>query len=209
MSIKNKIKYFFSKFWWLKVYFSPFEPIKPRFYIGKVAIGTPYFFPRKWVKATPELAHKAVLEYIKNEESFNKLNPTHARKIKTYEEIYQQKLKYEFAITKKIGFDFVDLGWKTKWSNTDIRYEWSPVWSFVFFKWQIALIFVPEHADHYWECWLIYEKHTDKSKSKIERIRQAKKIFPCIWTSHYKDKTETICYWDLILKDKYLWQIID
>jgi len=200
MSIKNKIKYFFGKFWWLKVYFSPFKPIKPRFYIGKIAIGTPYFFPRKWVKYTTQDIIEAATK------AFN--DPKLVKK-SWYEWYTQYSKGYSKAVSKTIGFDFVDLGWKIKWSDTDIRYEWSPIWSFVFFKWQIALIFVPEHADHYWECWLIYEKHTDKSKSKIERIRQAKKIFPCIWTSHYKDKTETICYWDLILKDKYLWQIID
>ena len=51
-------------FEWMRVYFSPFKPIIPRFYLGKTKIGTPMFLPRKWVKATPERAHKAVLDYI-------------------------------------------------------------------------------------------------------------------------------------------------
>jgi hypothetical protein len=45
-------------FRYLKAYFSPFKPLKPKFYIGKTAIGTPYFYPRKWVKATPKLARE-------------------------------------------------------------------------------------------------------------------------------------------------------
>ena len=110
-----------------------------------------------------------------------------------------------YPVPKKIGFDFVELGWKTKWDFNDYRFEWNPVWSFVFFKWQIALIFAPkEDESHYWECWLAYSRDTDKSKSTKERIGQAKQDFPCIWSS-YKDGVKTkICYWDKILKEKYL-----
>lgn len=48
--MKNKLKYFFRKFRFLKALNSPFKPFKLKWYIGKVAIGTPYFFPRKWIK---------------------------------------------------------------------------------------------------------------------------------------------------------------
>jgi hypothetical protein len=150
-----KLKYFFEKFKWMKVYFSPFKPPLPKLYIGKVAIGTPYFLPRVWDKD-------------------GKAKP------------------------KKIGFDFVGLGWKTKWDN--YRFEWNPIWSFVFFKWQIALTFAPKHDMYYWECWLYYSRSTKGTTE--ERLKQAKKEFPCTWTS-YKDGTETeTCYWDLILKTK-------
>ena len=44
----NKIKYFLKQFIFLKALNSPFKPIIPRFYIGKIAIGTPYFYPRIW-----------------------------------------------------------------------------------------------------------------------------------------------------------------
>ncbi len=54
----------------LKAINSPFKPFKLKWYIGKVAIGTPYFYPRKWVEATPKLAKKATLEYIKKEEEY-------------------------------------------------------------------------------------------------------------------------------------------
>jgi hypothetical protein len=59
----------------LKAINSPFKPFKLKWYIGKVAIGTPYFYPRKWVKATPKLAKKATLEYIKKENIVSKLEP--------------------------------------------------------------------------------------------------------------------------------------
>lgn len=54
-----------KKFSYLKALWSPFRPIRPKFYIGKTAIGTPYFLPRRWIKATPDLAHKAALDTIK------------------------------------------------------------------------------------------------------------------------------------------------
>ena len=197
--MKNLFKYRFD---WMMVYFSPFKPIIPKLYIGKVAIGTPYFLPRKWVKATPKRAHQATLEYIKNTEEFNKRNLEYACKIKPYDEIFADKMKHSYAVPKKIGFDFVGHGWKTKWTPTDYRHEWNPVWSFVFFKWQIALIFNPIEAYHYWECWLYYSRHTT---GKVEtRLKKARKKFPCVWNST-KDGVETkTCYWDVILKEKWL-----
>jgi len=150
----------------LKVYFSPFKFIFPKFYIGKIKIGVPYFLPRKFIKVSNT-----------------------------------NKLQY---VSKKCGFDFVDLGYKIKWNDLDYRFEYNPIWSFVLFKLQIAIIFEPIHEHHYWTCWLIYNYHTDKSKTKKQRIIQAKKLFPCIWYSYKNDIKETICYWDLILKEKYI-----
>jgi hypothetical protein len=154
-----------KKFQFLKAFCSPFKAPKIKFYIGKLAIGTPYFFPRKWVP-----------------------NP--------------EKPGYEMAVPKKIGFDVVDLGWKTKFG--DYRFEWSPLISFVLFKWQIAIIFKAPHEDQYWESWLYYELDTDKSLSKTERIEQCKRDYPQIWTRHSKEGSETIDYYDLILRKKYL-----
>jgi len=184
---------------WMRVYNSPFKPIIPKLYIGKVAIGTPYFFPRVWVKATPKLALEATLKHIKNTNEWNEKNPSYPRRVKTFSEVYDEKMDASYPVPKKIGFNFVPLGWKTKFDS--YRHEWNPIWSFVFFKWQIALIFSPKQDMHYWECWLYYDRET-KGTPK-ERIEQARKESPCIWTST-KDgvKTETN-YWDLILKDKY------
>jgi hypothetical protein len=185
---------------WMRVYNSPFKPIIPKIYIGKVAIGVPYFYPRVWVKATAELALKATLEHIKNTSEWNEKNPSYPRRVKTFSEVYDDKMDASYPVPKKIGFDFVSLGWKTKFDS--YRHEWNPIWSFVFFKWQIALIFTPKHDMHYWDCWLYYDRET-KGATK-DRIEQARKESPCIWTST-KDgvKTDTD-YWDLILKKKYL-----
>ena len=165
--MKNKLKYFFRKFMFLKALNSPFKPFKLKWYIGKVAIGTPYFFPRKWIK--------------------NKDKPGYLK-----------------SVPKKIGFDFVDLGWKTKWTDTDYRFEWSPLISFVFFKWQIAVVFQAPEQDHYWESWLYYEYNTDKSKAQKERIEQCQREFKQNWISWKEDKEIKINYYEFILKEKYL-----
>lgn len=193
-----------NKFSFLKSLFSPFKPITIKFYIGKVSIGTPYFLPRKWVKATPKLAHKATLEEIKKTESFNQRNPNHVRKIKDYDEIYREKLTYTFAVPKKIGFDFVGLGWKTKWSRSDYRFEWAPIWSFVFLKWQIAVLFIAPEESHYWEAWLYYERNTDKSKTKKERIKQCMNDFSLKYTVYKGGNKEHVDYYKSVLKERYL-----
>jgi len=193
-----------QKLSFLKAFNSPFKRPKLKWYCGKTAIGTPYFYPRKWVKGTPKLIHEAVLKHIQKEENYNKLNPNYARKIKSYDELYEEKKNYLYAVPKKIGFDFVGLGWKTKWSETDYRFEWSPMFSFVFFGYQIAVMFIVPDQSHYWEAWLYYELNTDKTKSKKERIEQCKKEFSLNCTV-YSQKVETkVNYYDTVLKAKYI-----
>jgi len=200
----SKLKYILQDLKWLKVLNSPFKPFHVRFYAGKTQIGTPYFLPRKWVKATPELAKKAALETIEAEKKYNERNPNYARKIKSYEELYQEKLGYSFPVPLKVGFSYCGLGYKTKWTNTDFRYEWGPVLSFVFFGYQVALMVGHKHSSHYWEAWLYYEYATDKTKSKRERIEQCRKEFNQTWTVSSMGKEEVVDYYQHILKTKYL-----
>ena len=199
----SKLYWFFKDLSWMKVYFSPFKPFLPKLYIGKTAVGCPWFLPRKMVKATPERAHKAVEDYIEREESYNKLNPNSARKIKPYDEVFANKMKYTYTVPLKVGFSSCSLGWKTKWTSTDFRHEWNPVWSFVCFGYQIALIFRPEDDVHYWECYIAYEYDTDKSKSPKERLKEVIKKHPCTWTSHSDEGKITTNYWELVIREKY------
>lgn len=179
----------------LKALFSPFKPFRLKLYCGKTAVGVPYFLPRKWVKYTKEDAIKAAQEAIDNpklvKKNFNDW-------VKTYE-------GYQKAVPRKVGFDFCGLGWKTKWEDTDYRFEWSPVLSFVFFGYQIALKVVVDNPDSYWTAWLYYERDTDKTKSKRERIEQCKKEFSVTYTVYEtgKEKRE-VDYYQSILRKKYL-----
>jgi hypothetical protein len=191
-----------KRFEYIKAFNSPFKRPKLKWYFGKIAIGTPYFYPRRWVKATPELARNAALEDIKRIEKWNELNKNNCepRKIPPFEQIYKEKLRYKYAVPKKIGFDFVDLGWKIKWTDTDYRFEWAPLVSFVFFKWQIAVMVTTEEPHHYWEAWLYYNNNTDKTKSQEERIKQCKEGFPLNYTVSDGKTTTKVNYYDKILK---------
>jgi hypothetical protein len=201
----RKLKYTLQNLQWIKALWSPFKPFTVKWYIGKTQIGIPYFLPRKWVKATPELRTKAVLDKIKSEENYNKLNPNSARKIKSFDELYEEYKNYTFPIPLKVGFSYCGLGWKTKWTPTDFRYEWGPVFSFVFFGYQIALMIGHRDVNHYWEAWLYYEYATDKTKSKRKRVRQCRKRCPQTWTTHRHDEEpKTVDYYTKILKLKYL-----
>lgn len=203
MKILRDLKQFIKGFDYLRAYNSPFKPLKMKWYFGKVALGTPHFLPRKWVKATPQLAINSALEDIKSTREFNNLNPKYPRRVKTFNELYEEKLRYMHAVPRKVGFDFVSLGWKTKWDS--YRFECSPMISFVFFKWQIAVTFVAPHLDHYWESWLYYTRETDKTKSVQDRIEQCRREAPQTWSHNEEGVGKvTIDYYNKILKRKWL-----
>lgn len=116
----------------------------------------------------------------------------------------KDKPGYMKFVPLKVGFSKCGLGWKTKWDNTDYRYEWSPIFSFVFFGYQIAAVVSAPERDKYWEAWLYYERNTDKNLSKKERIRICMKEFPLVFTSYYPGgKKETKNYYKFILRKKY------
>jgi hypothetical protein len=193
---------------YIKVFNSPFKRPKLKWYFGKIAIGTPYFYPRRWIKPTQQMLIDNAKQDIADRQRWNKANEKYGNTYKvipTIEELCEKKKNYKFPVPKKIGFDFVGLGYKTKWSDTDYRFEWGPLISFVFFKWQIAVMLKVPHPEHYWVCWLTYENDTDRDLLSTEaRIKLAKEINPEVWTSSKGDgKKETICYWDKVLKDKW------
>jgi len=187
----------------LKAFNSPFKRPKLQWYIGKLAVGTPYFFPRRWVKPTHKMAAEAATKEIARMEGWNKSNADSKFQysIPSFDKMCETMLTRSVAVPKKIGFDFVSLGYKTKWSNTDYRFEWSPSFSFVFFKWQIALTIVPIESSHYWQAWLFYNHNTEGTQR--ERIEQCKKEFPLKFTIWEKNTKRSVDYYDTVLKDKY------
>lgn len=149
--MKKLISWFSYKFDYIGVFNSPFVRPKFKWYFGKIALGVPYFLPRK-----------------------------------------------------KFGFDVVGLGWKTKWSDTDYRFEWGPIASFVFLKWQIAVSLQVPDTDSYWEAWLYYNHNTDKTKSQRERIEQCKKEYSRKYIGYSKtDGNYTRNAYNEILKEEY------
>ena len=190
------LKYTLQRLRWIKALWSPFKPFNINFYAGKLAIGTPYFFPRKFVPFTKEDALEKATKVAQMSGSiyFGK-DP---------ETIVDQFINYTKAVPIKIGFDWCSLGYKTKWTNTDFRYEWGPVFTFVFFGYQIAMMIGQKDVSHYWEAWLYYEYATDKTKSKRERVAQCRAEFNQTWTRSKDGKDEVIDYYERILKPKYL-----
>ncbi len=191
--LKLELKYLINRFSWLGILNSPFKPFKVGFYAGKIAIGVPYFLPRKWVKYNEQDIQKAIEEHKVNK---NKVLVSDAQ-------LYEMYKGYTKAVPLTIGFDSCGLGWKTKWTDTDYRFEWSPILSFVFFGYQMAITIYSPYQDHYWTSWLFYKNDTDKTKSKMERVEQCRKEFSQTWTSSKNGVDETIDYYDKILKQKY------
>lgn len=189
-----------KKFEYLNILNSPFKPFRLKFYLGKIKFGTPIFFPRRWVPVTKEEAKKEA-----NKRFDRLLERTDKEpKLSIWKGFYETSLKSKKAVPKKFGFDFVSLGYKYKWDEP--RFEWSPMFSFVFWEWQFVInVSAPCESDHYWESWIYYHNETDKNLSKRERIEITKKQLPQTWTTSYGNgKKETINYYEKFLKKKYL-----
>ena len=65
-------------------------------------------------------------------------------------------------------------------------------------------MFIAPEQDHYWECWLNYIYETDKNLSSVERIKQCRKQYSCIWKIYRGEEERFIDYYNEILKNKYL-----
>jgi hypothetical protein len=103
-----------SQFEFLKILNSPFKIPRVKFYIGKVAIGTPYFHPRKLVKPTPKMAMDEAIRELTRREKWNNANPDVQFKqdIKPLDEMYKEKLRYLFPVPKKLDLILLDLDGK-------------------------------------------------------------------------------------------------
>jgi len=147
---------------WMGIWWSPFIPPRPVLWIGRIKVGTPIFYPRRWVKKQGIL----------------------------------------WPQPKWIGFDFVGLGWKTKWELTDYRFEWDPVWSFVFWRWQVAVTFTTPYPDQLWPIWLYWNRDTNPQLSTVERLKECMEKFPCVWM--VGGEREEVNYYRLVVKPEYL-----
>jgi len=158
-----------------------FVPPKKRYYIGKIAHGTPYFNPWNFVSTII---------------AFRRL------KLKTPEQLAEYKAKYPHAGTKNNNYLFTNmpmvhrakewtfqlfdnwywvqigwpiyiywhnLGWKDKWGSP--RYEWSPAFYIFFFKWQFCIWWgAPDREnDKYYEMILWYLKYSENDIIKAEK----------------------------------------
>ena len=181
---------------------SPFRRLTLKVYAGKLAIGMPYFYPRKLVYVSEaeaiEIANEQCDKYDAKNIGYD------------YADELQKARRTRRFVPRRFGFDYIGLGYKTKWSNTDYRFEWSPRLSFVCFGYQIVFTVVPKlpkdiSIDYYWESWLYNNYNTDATKTPKERIAEVREERPGMITSYRKDEGKTTyCVWDSILKSRYL-----
>ena len=112
---------------------------------------------------------------------------------------------YKLPSNDWFKFDFVSLGWKTKYD--DFRHEWNPMISIVLLKKQL-IVWVSSKTDceaQYWETWLNYRYKTNKNNSEEDRVKELIIKYPQIWSRYNKeeDKYDPINYLYDILKPKY------
>ena len=174
---------------------SPFKFPKIKFYLGKVKYGTPFMLPRKAVNFTMEESKLKAEEWIadKNSRHFGK-------DLKTVAEKHNKG--YLKFVDKKVSFDIVRLGWKYKFNS--IRFEWNPMFSFVFFGLQFCIFIVPKNDSSYWESWIYYNEHTDKNKPTLKRLKQCIEEAPQRWTRHHNGEKSNRDYYQLNLKKKWV-----
>ena len=204
-NIKNWYKYhFINQFKFLKVLNSPFRRLRLKWYFGEITHGTPYFLPRKWVKLSKQECTDKLNEKVKY---FNSLNKKCPYTIDSFKNITKPiPIKY-------FHWTFTSLGWKTKWTSHDYRFEWSPSLSIVIFGKQLFISILPNIEKYkrfnqdvmkincYWESWLNWEYNTDKTKSKEERFKELIYKHSNTWGSEQKGWTD---YYYHILNKKYL-----
>lgn len=195
--LKTNLRYNFG---FLRVLNSPFKGLKLSFYFGEIAMGTPYFLPRKWVKFTEEDA----IEWAKKQQA----NENLIYKNKSFEEVVEEGKKYTKAVSiKYFGWNYHSLGWKTKFE--DYRFEFNPGLSIVLFGKQFCITIKPNIEkpcwdDIFWEAWLTYLHETNKNLSKIDRLKQLVEKHTCTWKQYSGGDVTTTDYYPFILKKKYL-----
>lgn len=118
------------------------------FYFGKIRLGTPYFYPRKWVKT----------------ENGSKSIPV-----------------------KWLWFQTVGIGWKTKWTSDDIRFEWNPAIHFIFLGTQTVLYLKHKELNDYWGALILY---SITKGDEWEKVRSVFRQFSFKHT-YYKEGAET------------------
>lgn len=180
------------------------QPIK-KYYLGKIAYGTPYFYPINFnstILAIRKLELKpkeAYDEYVKNYPHLKNSSQAKFRNIpmgrrskdkiiKIFDNYYFIEIGYPISINK------INLGWKDKWETP--RFEYVPSFQIYFFKWQFCIFWKAPDGDDdkYYEMILWYLYYSDKD------LRKAEETYPWIdyvtkksvWNNKYIIKKENM-----------------
>jgi len=202
-SIVSDLKYHFA---YLQVNRSVFKGLKLEFYFGDIVKGVPYFFPRRLVKLTKKECEEYLQEDI---EKFKKTDSVFAKNLVATRTWEYYKSMSKFIPIKYFGFNCTSLGWKMKYD--DPRFEWPPMYSFVIFGKQLHITVRPNISvddinefahieDVYWETWLNYKYHTDKTKTEHERLFELMQKYSNVYSVYLNGEFCEIDYYAIILK---------
>ena len=105
------------------------------------------------------------------------------------------------------GYGKNGLGYKTKWYNTDFRFEYSPSFSIVFLKKQLFVCLITQNNEilHvFWETFLLYKYYKRKYPKKKAFLKTIKDNSNIYHIYHKGGTKEKVCYYPTILKKKWL-----
>lgn len=124
-----------------------FKLPKKRYYLGKLAFGTPYFYPWNY--------NRQILTIRKQRPQFLRCK-------------YFKLFGYEISYGWPISVTWYGLGWKDKYETP--RYEWQPSFQIYFFKWQFCIFWNAPDDDNdlYYEMILWYLYYSKKDIKKAE-----------------------------------------
>lgn len=169
--------------------FSIFKLPELKWYLGKLAFGTPYFYPinfnptiisiRRLKRRSQEDHDKLMVErpWCPSEDVRYSNVPMVRRTWDTVFTIFNRD--YFMSIGWPIMIKDVKFGWKDKYDTP--RFEFAPSFQIYFFKWQFVLYLAApkdktDYGDSYWEHVLWFYKYQNMN------IKKAKKTWP--WRSH-------------------------
>jgi hypothetical protein len=102
-----------------------------------------------------------------------------------------------FTYYKWLGIKLVNLGWKTKWDEYDIRFEWSPSIHLIVLNTQIAAALSHEEDD-YWEAIVLYTRFEGTPQERVSRILEKKSFRWTLSNGSVRDTKKTV------FKEKYI-----
>lgn len=190
-------------FGWRNVLRSPFVLPRLSIYIGKKIKGVPYFLPRKQVYVTFDEARQKAMEVTQKIATARGLGTQESKLL--YNSLIGQYRRTTKYVDLKVGTNSCSLGWKDKWGSP--RFEWAPMWSFVFFNFQIHLTIKPPTNDPllwdcYWEAFIYYFLYAKGDTVKY-RLLDTVSNYSATWGGD----GGYVNYYHSILKPKYKWAI--
>lgn len=162
-----------------------FKPPVKKYYLGRLAYGTPFFWPRNFCNTIFKIRKLKLTP----QEELDKLPNDLLRKAKKFSNLPLARRSKDWIIRLGKSYYWIQIGWPIKIVNLELgwkdkfdspRYEWGPSFMIFFFYWQFVIYWTTPiesdwHSDNYYEQILWYLFYADKD------IEKAKETWP--WKS--------------------------